>query len=88
MGDVFFHELSLPMTVRAATIPDCNGDFTVIINSNLNPEAKKSAIAHEMCHIKHDHFYRELAVEADEEDARLEEKGKRAKTYIKGIRIT
>lgn len=88
MGDVFFRELDLPMAVRATTIPDSNGDFTIIVNINLSSEAKKAAIMHEMCHIKHDHFYREFTVEADEEEARTEERSQKARAYLKGIRIT
>lgn len=88
MDDIFIHELDLPPSVRASTIPDENGDFTILINSNLCVEAKKTVIEHEMTHIKHDHFYRDLAVTADEYEARSAENSVLAEKYLANIRFT
>ena len=88
MDDVFIHEIELPMAARAATIPDENGDFTIIINESLSAEAKQTAIEHEMSHIKNDHFYRDLSVVSDESEARCEENSKSAKRYLKNIKVT
>jgi len=56
MGDFVIHLLPLPTKVRALTIPDENGDYTIIVNSNLNDELKQKALAHEINHIRLNHF--------------------------------
>lgn len=48
------------------TIPDSNGDFTVILNSDLNDTIQKNALAHELRHIDLDHFYNEDYVAQNE----------------------
>lgn len=48
------------------TIPDSNGDFTVILNSNLSDPIQRGALAHELRHIDLDHFYNEDYVAQNE----------------------
>ena len=45
-------EIKMPLTIRAFTIPDANGDFNIYINEDLSDEAKKKSLAHEKKHIK------------------------------------
>jgi hypothetical protein len=67
VDDIFVHELQLPMCIHATTIPDNNGDFTIILNSLLSPRVKKEALEHELVHIKMNHFYNDCLEIADEE---------------------
>lgn len=46
----------MPLTIRAFTIPDANGDFNIYINENLSDEAKAKSLAHERYHIENDDF--------------------------------
>jgi len=68
VDDIFIHELRLPMTVHAATVPDSNGDYTIIVNSDLSTRAKRKAAEHELVHIKKEHFYQDCLDIADEEN--------------------
>ena len=66
MKEIIIHKLPLPTKVRAMTIPDSNGDFTVILNSNLSDPIQRGALAHELRHIDLDHFYNEDYVAQNE----------------------
>mgnify|MGYP003297582699 CR=1 FL=1 len=46
----------MPLTIRAFTLPDANGDFNIYINEDLSDEAKKKSLAHEEKHIKRNDF--------------------------------
>ncbi len=46
----------MPLTIRAFTIPDANGDFNIYINESLSDEAKQKSLAHEKLHIEHGDF--------------------------------
>lgn len=50
MGDIIVRLLSLPNKVRAFTIPD-NGDYVILLNSNLTAEMQKESYEHELNHI-------------------------------------
>ncbi len=51
MDDKFIHLLPLPTKVHALTIPDECGDFTIIVNSNLDDWVQKKALEHELMHV-------------------------------------
>ncbi len=53
---VFIREIKMPLTVRAFTVPDANGDFNIYLNESLSEEAKKRSLAHEEAHIKRNDF--------------------------------
>ena len=42
----------MPLTIRAFTLPDANGDFNIYINEGLSDEAKAKSLAHEKKHIE------------------------------------
>ncbi len=46
----------MPLTIRAFTIPDANGDFNIYINESLSDEAKEKSLAHEKKHIEKGDF--------------------------------
>ncbi len=49
----------MPLTVRAFTLPDANGDFNIYINENLSDEAKEKSLAHEKLHIERGDFQKQ-----------------------------
>lgn len=69
MGDIIIHMLSLPCRVHALTIPDEDGNFTVIVNDVLDDMVQRNALEHELQHINLDHFYDENDVAIDEKEA-------------------
>lgn len=85
MDELFIYELQLPAKVKALTVPDENGDYTIIINECLSPSAKREALMHERIHIEHDHFYKELPVAIEENDAA--EHYTAAKKFLHKVRI-
>lgn len=69
MNRVFFHRVPLPMTIKGVTIPDPDGDYTVIINDQLCPETQEEIVSHELAHIRGEHFSDARTVEEAERDA-------------------
>ncbi len=58
---IFIREIKMPLTIRAFTVPDANGDFNIYINEGLSEEAKRKSLAHEQNHIKRNDFASPLA---------------------------
>ena len=46
----------MPLTIRAFTVLDENGDFNIYINEELSDQTKRDALDHEMGHIKRNDF--------------------------------
>lgn len=46
----------MPLTIRAFTVPDANGDYNIYINNDLSEEAKKRSFEHEKNHIENNDF--------------------------------
>jgi Zn-dependent peptidase ImmA (M78 family) len=66
MDDIFIRELGMPLSIRAFTTIDQDGDYNVFVNANLSEEAKRLALQHEELHIKRGDFYScELAIELE-----------------------
>lgn len=55
MGDIIVRMVTLPLKVKAFTIPD-NGDYVILINASLNQEQQVIAYEHEINHIMNDDF--------------------------------
>ena len=53
---IFIREMKMPLSIRAFTVPDENGDFNIYVNSDLSDEAKEEALEHEKKHIENDDF--------------------------------
>lgn len=53
---IFIREMKMPLTIRAFTIPDENGDYNIYINNNLSDEAKQKSLKHEKNHIDNNDF--------------------------------
>ena len=61
MEDIFIREIKMPLTVRAFTIPDSNGDYNIYLNIDLSDKTKDCAIKHEMHHINNNDFSSNLS---------------------------
>ena len=53
---IFIREMKMPLSIRAFTVPDENGDFNIYVNSDLSDEAKAEALNHEKLHIENNDF--------------------------------
>ena len=53
---IFIREMKMPLTIRAFTVPDANGDYNIYINNNLSEEAKEKSLKHEKMHIENNDF--------------------------------
>ncbi len=58
---IFVREIKMPLTIRAFTIPDANGDFNIYINEGLSDAAKKKSLEHEKTHISRNDFQKEIS---------------------------
>lgn len=55
-SDVYTQQVQLPMKIRALTIDNPDGTYTVLVNADLADDVKLEAHQHEMEHIDDDHF--------------------------------
>ncbi len=58
---VLVREIKMPLTIRAFTVPDANGDFNIYINESLSDAAKRKSLEHEKQHISRNDFQKELS---------------------------
>lgn len=56
MNSVFIRSIKMPLTLRAFTIADADGDFNIYINEALSDEAKRKSLEHEKLHIIRNDF--------------------------------
>lgn len=70
MNVLIIREVVMPYNVKAATIPDENGDYNIYINKRLSPEGKVKAYRHEIRHIVSGHFGGDKPVEEKEQEAK------------------
>lgn len=69
-ADYFVRYLPFPARVGAVVIPNDDSSFDIYISSRLSNEAQKERLAHELRHIREDHFYRSIPVAAAEAEAK------------------
>ena len=48
--------MKMPLTIRAFTLPDANGDYNIYVNESLSEEAKIKSLEHEKRHIERGDF--------------------------------
>ena len=58
---IFIREIKMPLTIRAFTVPDANGDFNIYINEDLSDAAKRKSLEHEKTHISRNDFQKEIS---------------------------
>ena len=68
-NNIFVRSVPLPEAVRAVVLPNDDGTFDVYLNSALPDEVQKKALAHELEHIRRDHFYNDDPVWLNEQEA-------------------
>ena len=73
MNEVYVRLLSLPLHVRAFTVPDPQGDYNVYVNSRLTLAQMKKSVAHELRHIARGDFGREEPASVIERELKEEE---------------
>ncbi len=84
--DYFVRYVALPHTVEGLTIPNNDGSFDIYINSELPDTVQKETLAHELRHIRKDHFYNDvtpllhLEAEADKKPVPAAKEAPRPKT--------
>lgn len=58
--EYFVRLLDLPPSVEGVTVPNDDGTFDIYINSLLSEERQHEKLAHELEHIRKDHFYNDI----------------------------
>ena len=58
----------MPLTIRAFTLPDANGDFNIYVNDDLSQEVKIKSINHEFNHIKRNDFQKNISARLIEQE--------------------
>lgn len=66
MNEIFIRKLELPLSVRAFTLPDAQGDYNIYVNCALSEEQQKQSVQHETTHIRRGDFYKNLPAAAIE----------------------
>lgn len=56
----FLRYTHLPISVEGITVPNDDGTFDIYINSHLTEAHRAEALAHELEHIRKDHFYNDI----------------------------
>ena len=57
--NIYIRKIKLPMSVRAFTIPDAQGDYNIYINEALSDEQQYKSLFHEEMHIENGDFYKD-----------------------------
>ncbi len=74
MNNIYIRKISLPPNVRGVTIKDHEDNYNVYVNTNLCQKSLEATIAHEMCHIKNNHFYNDqTAIQSEKEVERAQQ---------------
>jgi len=69
MTDTHVRLIPLPLKVEGVTLPNDDGSFDIYINSRLSPARQQETLAHEMRHIRHEHFYLDMPISRMERQA-------------------
>ena len=68
-GGIFIRAVDLPKKVYAVTLPNDDDTFDIYVNLHLPEELRRSALEHELEHIRLGHFYDEDPVWINEQEA-------------------
>lgn len=63
MPDVIVRLIDLPCRVRGMTTPNDDGSYNVYINSRLDAAAQRTALMHELRHVRRGDFYRAAGID-------------------------
>ncbi len=67
--EYFVRPLPFPLNVHALVQPNGDGSFDIYVNEYLSDARRARAIAHELEHIRRDHFYRDIELAQREAEA-------------------
>lgn len=73
--DYVVRMMSLPGDVHAAVTFDPDGRANVYINTDLSPEARQRALAHEMTHVARDDLHNHLTIWDAEREELMDDPG-------------
>ena len=59
--DVFIYYVDMPDAIHSACVP-CEDGYNIYINESLDDMHKQAAYVHELIHIDHGHFERDIDV--------------------------
>lgn len=71
LDEIITRSIPLPLTVKALTARDCNGDLNIYTNALLSIETQKKAAEHERRHYQLGHFDDDRPVKVKEEEVEL-----------------
>ena len=57
--DYFVRYIQLPPSIEGVTVPNDDGTFDIYINQCLSKERQQDSLAHELEHLRSEHFYRD-----------------------------
>ena len=69
MNEIIIRKMDLPLSVRAFTIPDAQGDYNIYLNCALSREQQEKSLRHEEAHISRGDFYRDCPAAQIENEA-------------------
>ena len=72
MNEIIIRTLTLPLSVRAFTLPDAQGDYNIYVNCALSAEQQKKSVQHETLHIKKGDFNKALPAAQIEKEMEFE----------------
>ena len=67
--DVFIRLCSFPPHVGGMVVPNEDCTFDIYVNDTFSEERRREVIAHELEHIRRDHFYRDISITEKEAEA-------------------
>ncbi|MCD8117181.1 MAG: ImmA/IrrE family metallo-endopeptidase, partial [Oscillospiraceae bacterium] len=68
--EYYIRRLPFPnRSVKAATFPNDDGTFDIYLNTLFSESEQQSALAHELRHIRLDHFYSDAPIAQKEAEA-------------------
>ena len=69
MNDVIVRLIAMPLSVRAFTVPDEQGDSNIYLNEALSDEQLQKSFIHEQNHIQRGDFCKDLPARVIEKAA-------------------
>jgi len=68
-ADYFIRVVDLPLGVGGVVTPNEDGTFSIYLNARNSDRKQRSSCDHEVRHIQHDDFYRDVPVDQAEKEA-------------------
>ncbi|MGX8698594.1 MAG: ImmA/IrrE family metallo-endopeptidase [bacterium] len=67
--EYFVRLIPLPERIDGVVSPNDDGSFDIYLNSRQPPARQQKWLEHELAHIRHDHFSREMDIASAEAEA-------------------